>query len=306
VTRYFTHLKLLLRALSRFSLRTNHVVGAVLGRTVYALSPRYRNRVLENLGSSGLCPNRKALHALARRNAAEIGKSATEMLWALYRSLDDVVAQVKSRTGWEGVATLLDQGKPIIFVTPHLGAYDVVGRYLWGVMPTAMMAMYRPHKLGWLDRLLREGRDRGSGPDETHTATTNLAGVRKVLKHMRAGGWTIMLPDQVPGMGDGEWVEFFGRPAYTMTLVGRLQQAADATIVFCFAERLPRGEGFIAHLRAVHEPLPVDRREATLFVNRKVEELVRMCPSQYLWGYNRYKRPAGAPPPPPQVMRSIT
>ncbi len=227
------------------------------------------------------------------------------MAWALFRPLKEVVAQVKGHTGWEGVAELRNHRKPVIFVTPHLGSYDVAGRYLWGTLP-GMMAMYRPHKLRWLDRVLREGRDRGSGPDETHTATATVAGVRKVLKHMRAGGYTIMLPDQVPSVGDGEWVEFFGRPAYTMTLVGRLQQASDATIVFYFAERLPRGEGFIVHFRALDKPLPLDKREATLMVNQKVEELVRMCPSQYLWGYNRYKRPAGAPPPPPQVMRSLT
>ena len=33
-------------------------------------------------------------------------------------------------------------------------------------------------------------------------------------------------------------------------------------------------------------------------VNEQVEALVRTCPEQYLWGYNRYKRPAGAPAPP--------
>jgi len=291
-------LKLLLRALSRLSLGANHALGAFLGRLVYALSPRYHNRVLENLGSSGLCPTREALHAAARRNAAEVGKGATELAWALFRPVEEVVAQVTSRTGWEGVERLRAEGRPIIFVTPHLGGYDIAGRYLWGELPGMMMAMYRPHKLRWLDRLIREGRDRGSGPDGTHTATATLAGVRKVLKHMRGGGATILLPDQVPGVGEGEWVEFFGRPAYTMTLVGRLQQASDAAVVFYFAERLPGGEGFIVHFRALDAPLPLDRGEAALLVNRKVEELVRMCPSQYLWGYNRYKRPAGAPPPP--------
>ena len=69
-----------------------------------------------------------------------------------------------------------------------------------------------------------------------------MAGVRMVLKHLRGGGCSIVLPDQVPGLGEGEWVEFFGRPAYTMTLLGRLQEASNAAIVFCYAERLPRGE----------------------------------------------------------------
>jgi KDO2-lipid IV(A) lauroyltransferase len=83
-----------------------------------------------------------------------------------------------------------------------------------------------------------------------------------------------------------------------MTLVGRLQEASDAAIVFCFAERLPRGEGFVLHCDALEGKLPADRRDAARVVNAHVEKLIRMCPSQYLWGYNRYKRPAGAPPPP--------
>jgi KDO2-lipid IV(A) lauroyltransferase len=299
-------LKLLLRLLARFSLGANHAVGAFLGRAVYALSPRYRNRVLENLGSSGLCPNKDALHALAKRNAAEIGKGATELAWVLFRPLGDIVALVTSRTGWEGVEKLRAEGKPIIFVMPHLGSYDIVGRYLWGQLPEYLVAMYRPHKLQWLERMIREGRDRGSGPDSSHMATATIAGVRKVLKHMRGGGGTLLLPDQVPGVGEGEWVEFFGRPAYTMTLVGRLQQASDAKIVFAFAERLPNAEGFVAHFRVMDDALPQDRSEAALRLNQGIEDLVRTCPAQYLWGYNRYKRPAGAPPPPAQTLRSIS
>jgi KDO2-lipid IV(A) lauroyltransferase len=119
-----------------------------------------------------------------------------------------------------------------------------------------------------------------------------------VLKHLRRGGCSIVLPDQVPGLGDGEWVDFFGRPAYTMTLVGRLQEASGAALVFCFAERLPGAAGFRLHLEALPEALPQDRRESARRVNAMVEKLVRSCPEQYLWGYNRYKRPAGAPPPP--------
>ena len=119
-----------------------------------------------------------------------------------------------------------------------------------------------------------------------------------VLKHLRRGGCTIVLPDQVPGLGDGEWVDFFGRPAYTMTLVGRLQEAGNAALVFCYAERLAGGAGFTLHLEPLTEALPADRRESARQVNAMVEKLVRECPAQYLWGYNRYKRPAGAPPPP--------
>ncbi len=289
-------MKLLLRLLAALPLSLNHALGAFLGRLVFALPGRYRRRVLENLGASGVAPTPEDLRRLARENAAEIGKGATEVAWALFRPLDEVAGMVTEKYGWEEVRRLHAANRPIVFVTPHLGGYDVAGRYLWTHLP--ILAMYRPHKLFWLDQLLREGRNRGAAPDGTNVAPANLAGVRMVLKHLRRGGCTIVLPDQVPGEGDGEWAEFFGRPAYTMTLLGRLQESTGAAIVFCHAERLPHGTGFRMHFEALDEPLPTDRREAARRVNARVEKLVRACPAQYLWGYNRYKHPAGAPLPP--------
>jgi KDO2-lipid IV(A) lauroyltransferase len=289
-------LKRLLRPLAWLSLGANHGIGAFLGRLVYLLSPRYRRRLLDNLGQSGLAGSAGAVRRMARENASEIGKGATELIWALFRPSEEVAAKVIRRVGWEGVERLRAGGKPILFVIPHLGGYDVAGRYIWTQVP--IMAMYRPNKLAWLDEMMREGRNRGAAPDGSNVAPASMAGVRMLLRFLRKGGCSIVLPDQVPGVGDGEWVDFFGRPAYTMTLVGRLQEASGAALVFCFAERLPGGEGFVLHCEPLDQPLPADRRESARRVNEGVEKLIRMCPSQYLWGYNRYKRPAGAPPPP--------
>jgi Kdo2-lipid IVA lauroyltransferase/acyltransferase len=287
--------RLLFRLFARLPLAANHAVGAAAGRLAYLLARGYRGRLLDNLALSGVAADGAALRRLARANAAEIGKGASELAWALFRA-DEAAALVRERVGWEAVERLRSAGRPILFVTPHLGSFDVAGRYLWQHLP--ILAMYRPHKIGWIDALLREGRNRGAAPDGTNVAPATLAGVRMVLKHLRAGGCTVLLPDQVPGLGEGEWVDFFGKPAYTMTLPGRLQRACGAAIVFCYARRLPDAGGYALHLRELPCPLPPDRAAAAGIVNAEVEALIRECPEQYLWGYNRYKRPAGAPPPP--------
>ena len=288
-------MRFLFRFLACLPLPANHAVGALAGRLVYLFSPRYRRRLSENLAASGLAATETSQARLARENAAEIGKGAAEVAWALFRP-DEVAGKVRPGAGWDAVERLRAAGKPIVFVTPHLGGYDFAGRFLWSRLP--ILAMYRPHKIFWIDQLLREGRNRGAAPDGTNVAPATLAGVRMVLKHLKRGGCTVVLPDQVPGLGEGEWVPFFGRPAYTMTLLGRLQEASGAAIVFCFAQRLPRGEGFDLHVMPLERPLPADRAAAAREVNAAVERLIRMAPTQYLWGYNRYKRPAGAPPPP--------
>ena len=266
---------------------------------MHFLSPRYRRRLAENLRHSGLCATEEDVRRFAHENAAEIGKGAAELAWALFRP-GEVPGLFRERLGWEAVEKLRAGRRPVIFVTPHLGAYDMAGRYLWA-QGLEILAMYRPHKIFWVDQLLREGRNQGAAPDGTNVAPASLAGVRMVLKHLRRGGCTVVLPDQVPGLGEGEWADFFGRPAYTMTLLGRLQQASDAAIVFCYAERLPHAAGYRLHLEALPENLSDDRARAARQVNQMVERLVRSCPTQFLWGYNRYKRPAGAPPPPAQA-----
>ncbi len=269
-------MKLLFRLLARLPLGANHALGAFLGRLVYLLSPRYRWRLLDNLKASGVAPSSADVRRIARANAAEIGKGATEMAWALFRP-DEIVATVRERIGWDAVERLRAQGTPILFVTPHLGAYDVTGRFL--ASQVGILALYRPHKIFWIDQLLREGRNRGAAPDGTNVAPATMAGVRMVLKHLKRGGCSMVLPDQVPGQGDGEWADFFGRPAYTMTLVGRLQEATGAVVVLCYTERLPRGAGYRLHLTPLEAPLPAQRQAAARKLNEMVENLVRECPS---------------------------
>jgi KDO2-lipid IV(A) lauroyltransferase len=45
------------------------------------------------------------------------------------------------------------------------------------------------------------------------------------------------------------------------------------------------------HASLMHEELPSDLDAAVLLINQAMERLVLACPSQYLWGYARYKLP---------------
>jgi len=113
--------------------------------------------------------------------------------------------------------------------------------------------------------------------------------VRQLIKALKRGEAVGILPDQAPGVGEGEWADFFGKPAYTMTLAGRLQQSTGAAVVMAFAERLPAGAGYQLHLRRIAaDPLGAQQ------LNRAVEDVIRIRPAQYFWGYNRYKKPAGS------------
>jgi KDO2-lipid IV(A) lauroyltransferase len=153
--------------------------------------------------------------------------------------------------------------------------------------------MYRPPKLAWLEPLMQAGRMR----DNARTAPATAAGVRQLMKALKIGEATAILPDQAPGAGEGIWAPFFGRPAYTMTLLPRLAMSANATVLFFFAERLSWGRGFVVHIFPMQGGFSGDKLHDAALLNQNVEALIARAPGQYLWSYKRYKQPAGAPAP---------
>ncbi len=278
----------LFHLLSRLPLGLLQAVGAALGLLVYAASPRYRRSLHDNLMQAGFAPRRLALQA-----ALHAGRMVGELPFVWLREGHGAAVRRVEVLGRACVEQARGEGRGVLYLTPHLGCFEVSAQVaaLWG----PITVLYRPPHKAWL-AALAGARVR---PD-LRTAPATAAGMRPLLRALRNGEAVGLLPDQAPSAGEGVWVPFFGRPAYTMTLPARLAQLTGARIVLAFAERLPRGAGYRLHLRALSRQLPQDTQQATACINREIETLVRECPQQYLWGYKRYKVPAGAPLPPAQ------
>jgi KDO2-lipid IV(A) lauroyltransferase len=160
-----------------------------------------------------------------------------------------------------------------------------------------MTVLYRIPRKAVLRDIVATGR----AAEGLKLAPADLKGVRMLMKAMKAREVVGILPDQVPSQGEGAWAPFFGRWAYTMTLPARLAHQFDAIVLFVYGERLPNGRGYRIHLRRLEEPFTGDPAQDAARMNRGLESLIRECPAQYLWGYNRYKIPAGAERPPPEM-----
>jgi KDO2-lipid IV(A) lauroyltransferase len=274
-----------LELIAGLPLRFLHALGSVLGWAMYGTSPTYRRHLRENLAQAGLDDPR-----LRRAAIAGAGRMLAELPAIWFRPQEALFSLVKRTEGVDVALAAREAGKALLFLTPHMGCFEIAAQYATRYMPITVL--YRRPKLAWIEPLMRAGRER----DRLRLASADLSGVRELyaaLKRREAVGF---LPDQVPGIGEGEWAEFFGRPAYTATLAGRLAARADVACFLAYARRLPRGAGYELVLRPLPEKLkdesPVRR------INRALEALVRECPGQYLWGYNRYKTPKGGKPSP--------
>lgn len=277
----------LFRLLSVLRLGWLQLLGGGIGLAVYAASPTYRRRLRANLAQAGYSPRRFALTA-----AVEAGRMVGEMpaVWFAH-GMDAPVRHVQV-SGREHVDATRAQGRGVLYLTPHLGCFEVSAQIaaLWA----PITVMYRPPRKAALRPLAEASRRRHN----LSTAPASLAGVRQLLRVLRAGEAVGLLPDQAPASGEGVWADFFGRPAYTMTLPARLVQLSGARIILASALRLPRGRGYALTLEPFDDPLDPDPQRAAAQINHALEAMIRRCPQQYLWGYNRYKRPPGAPEPP--------
>ena len=273
------------RILSRLPLSVLHLLGGLLGGLIYWLSPTYRRHLRENIEQAGL-PS-----SLRGKVAAETGKQMVELARIWMRPLEEAIPLVVDVVGWEHVEAAQQAGKGIVFLTPHLGCFEITAQYLSSFGDITVL--YRAPKSAVAQELILTGRKRA----HLHLAPADLSGVRALIKALKKGEMVGMLPDQAPKTGEGAWLKFFGRYAYTMTLAARLTETGAASLL-TWGERLPGGRGYRVHFQPPQNPLAGSTVDRAQQINLEIETLIRQCPTQYLWGYNRYKRPGGAESPP--------
>lgn len=275
----------LFRLLARLPLSWLHRLGGWAGWITYATSPTYRRRLRQNLFNALGREDERLLRAAI----AETGRQFIEIAWVWLRPVEDVMQKVRVE-GWELVEEARRDGAGLLFITPHLGCFEINAQYIATREPITVL--YRPPRKSALAPLMEEGRSR----PQLRAAPADLSGVRQLVKTLRGRGAVGMLPDQVPGAGEGVWAPFFGRAAWTMTLAARLAEVKGVRTIYCWVERLPRGEGFVMRLYPPTQPLEGDLETRCAIINREVERLIMLRPEQYLWGYNRYKAPRSVRP----------
>lgn len=280
--------------LSRWPLWLLHLMGSTLGWLAYALSPSYRQRLVDHTRAAGLGPQQR------RQAVSHAGKMVGELplLWG--RPKDQRLADSVQWTNPEAVTQALAEGKGLLLLTPHLGCFEVTAQAyaerFGSVKP--ITALYRPAKQAWLADMMRDSRNRPG----MLTSPATLSGVRQMLRALKSGETVGLLPDQVPPEGMGVWAPFFGREAYTMTMAAKLVAQTKCAVVLLRGERLnaqqrrQHGCHYIVHATRVPPELEQilasgDAAQSATTINQLMESLIMQSPEQYLWGYNRYKGP---------------
>lgn len=265
------------KLLSYLPLSLVHRLGAMIGIIFNFCSPITAKTRSDNLRNSGLYPDAAGYQTLLSSNIQETGKAILETFYIWSKSNQAIAELVCEVPQFAIIEAALRKGKGIIFLTPHMGCFEITS--LFYALHHPITVLYRPPKKKWLMPFINIGRARAN----ITLAPANIGGVRILMKALGKNQAIGILPDQIPAAGEGEWANFFGKPAYTMTLASKLAEKTGATIIMAFGERLSQGRGYTIHLREI------DSIATPTLLNQAIEQQIAQNPAQYLWQYNRYK-----------------
>lgn len=272
-------LKLLIFLVSLIPLFFIQLIGVLIGHLFNFLNLRSRDILVDNLTNSNIYSNKSDLKRAINTNIGETGKTILEA-FAIWTSKEKrILGWIKEVKGLDAIEKAQKNKKGIIFLTPHLGCYEITSIYYGSKFPLSVL--YRPPRQKWLINLIKKGRQKGFQT----LAPTDKSGVKKILNALKKNEAIGILPDQAANKGEGEWVDFFGRPAYTMVLVSKLVKKTGANVIMTFGERLGNGKGFKVHF----ETIDPDAVSTPSKLNKLLEREIRKAPTQYLWNYDKHK-----------------
>lgn len=273
------------RLLSHARLKTLWSLAGVASRVIYALSRRERHVTRRNLEVAYPDETPEQRRERVRDSLRHSAATMLELGFAWIAEPRRVEASVVEVHGRELLDDARAENRGVIVLAPHFGNWEVLNFWLSSHFP--FTAMYEPPKMAQLDPVIRHGRERMGAA----LVPTNPRGVAALLKGLKRAEAVGILPDQEPSWGSGVFADFFGRPAYTATLLPKLVARTQARVVTGVARRLPDGEGFAIQFLAADECVyDTDESVSAAGVNACVESAIALDPAQYQWEYKRWKK----------------
>ena len=275
---------LFLTLLSLISLKNIHFLGELMGFLLSILPNSARNNTKINLK---LCfPNSsdQEIKVLMRKSLKETSRSLLESgkSWITFPKTG--VANIIQIEGMKLVSESLIQEKGAILFTSHLGNIEVLISFLAENFKCTIP--YTPAKINAVDELMKQARLLMGA----EMVKADSGGVKSALKALNRGEVIIMASDQVPKKKSGIISNFFGTPAFSVSLVSSLATRTESPCHSVSCIRLKKGKGYkVIFSERIEKLNTLGVPEGVNLMNTELEECIMKAPEQYAWEYKRFK-----------------
>src|SRR5438309_6347781 len=269
--------------------------GISLGWIIYLLHHRLRSVGIRNLALAYPEKSRRERARILRGVFTSLGRQLAEVCLFPKYTLENV-GKVVVYDGFENFERALARGKGVLFLTAHLGAWEL-SAFTHSLYGHPLHIVMRPLDNAYLDRLMRRYRTMHG-----NSTVDKDDFVRGLLSAMKAGETVGILMDTNMTPPQGVFTDFFGIPACTASGLARIALRTDAAVVpgFTIWDRELRKyrlrfDPALALIRTGHEEADIVAN--TALFTKVIEDYVRRYPEQWLWVHRRWKtRPEGQPP----------
>lgn len=281
----------ILKLLSLLPLSAIRALGAWVGILALKNSKNSSRRLRNNLLITGIATENN-VDAMVKKTAQAMGMTLAEAaLIAWQKDYKRINQLFEVDDSFIEVKKILESGKNIVFLTPHIGNFELAIKYFAMNLPMNINILYKPEKDPVLNAIMLEGRTEKN----VTPVPTNRKGVLSLMKHFRSGGTIGILPDNVASGGDGEWVKFFGNYVYATSLSAKICQSPDVHAVL--VQNLRTETGFKSRC-IPFKPSNDNIHDIMQELYSVIEEMVREAPEEYYWSYDRFRNVDGAKPKP--------
>ena len=273
---------LILKIIAYFPIGASRGLGKLFGRFLYSFNSQSVQTCKKNLTLCYPELNAQEINRLCFDRMQHLGQSLFETPKIWRKGSIWIESKVKKVYGLDIFESLFEQKKGLIIIIPHLGNWEILG--LWISKRVPMTSIYEPPKIKSLNDWVKRGRENAGAS----LVPANIRGVSNVLKALTKGEVTGILPDQFPPEISGQTSTFFNVRTRTMTLIHKLIGRVDCNTLIASAIRV--ADGWEIHFQRVDDDInSTDISTSLSALNRSIEDMVKLNPSQYQWEYKRFK-----------------
>jgi len=268
--------------------------GITLAWKVYLLHFRLRRVGMRNLALAFPDKSRRERARILRGVFTSFGRQLAEVC-RFPKYTRENVGKVVVYDGFENFERALARGKGVLFLTAHLGAWEL-SAFTHSLHGHPLNVVMRPLGNVYLDRLTRRYRTMHGN------SMVDKDDVRALLSAVKAGETVGILMDTNMTPPQGVFVNFFGIPAYTASGLARIALRTNAAVVPGFTTWDHKLRKYVLHFDPALELVRTGNDQADIVANTAmftsvIEDYVRRYPDQWLWLHRRWKtRPEGEPP----------
>ena len=262
--------------------KLNYYLAQGLGSILYYLIKERRELAINNI-KKALAVNESKAQELTKAVFQDVAIKFVNTLKLEQKSLTELEEKITVE-GKEYLEEIYQSDKGAVLFTGHFGNWELLGVYL-SALGYPLTAIARDYKNDYIyQEVMKIRQSKGA-------EVYNRSEIKKSLQALLEQKLLLILGDQ-DAHQEGEFMQFFGRPASTPLGPVKLAQLSNSYLVPIYLVR----EGIDDYRLLVKEPLAIEKdaeiekqREVLQYLTTSLENVIRDYPSQWLWLHRRWK-----------------